>query len=600
MTTHYYGVGRSSDGLLISVDGGYTWTNNTSVNLSTKIAVPATNPFKVVTFSAQIGTSTGILFRVSLNSGALFFNSTGTYTSLSGVDFNFDKSSIYAYSNELIFAALTDSDDNIHIFKSSDGGFNFGVLSTSFDVPPDDVVEILVRNPNLIYLVAKNGVYASTDLGVTFELIPNTVSTNITHAAINGRVYYIEGTVLYSYDNVSTVESYSLQDAASSVINIQSAKNDTSIFIRIGNRLYRFSNFDSQAVINNALINPITNNLWVNQFNNVQGSVAPFVFINEDKGVISFASGSASVATTEDGAESYVNNIFQIIEFDFDGAEICGCPENSVYDPDKQGCFTEVNGITVLYTDVHPCPAYKLTACDPNAPTGMVITDNVNFEPYVGQYVTINTNDPKYQGCYFVELIFTFSSTLVNVPDPNVQSFSSCEECNPQIFELSDCSTGDVLGYSDTFGLSEFLSTPKNDIIVSYIIIDKITGEEIKRCIKIVPPADYRGEPLTDLSDTIETFVIYEDCECCNAEPVEEEPKVEIRFFDNAYLVYTKSKFSNCDIDVNKKFAKTYYKKYLELSQGITHCCPGDLQKDLYNKILNDYQMKIQNCDNDQ
>jgi hypothetical protein len=78
------------------------------------------------------------------------------------------------------------------------------------------------------------------------------------------------------------------------------------------------------------------------------------------------------------------------------------------------------------------------------------------------------------------------------------------------------------------------------------------------------------------------------DCECC----LVPEPKPWIRSIQEPVKDHTIVTVSDCDIQINKKFAENYYKLFKGLNYGIENCCNGiDYDTLWMQKEMSDYSM---------
>lgn len=91
-----------------------------------------------------------------------------------------------------------------------------------------------------------------------------------------------------------------------------------------------------------------------------------------------------------------------------------------------------INAVWTWYQDViPPTPCYKLTEC--SDPANIIVT-STNLGPLIGQIVTLSGTS----GCF---LVSDNPDCVGSIPVTVTNTYSSCLECNPPCYKLSDCAS---------------------------------------------------------------------------------------------------------------------------------------------------------------
>jgi hypothetical protein len=585
-----YAVGRVTP-LEISSDGGLTWNTSPGYSFATfvRFSAPYTNPYKLI-----IAKSTGVgSFNIEYsNDSGTSFNPSGGNWSTGGETLN---TSITAYGFDTFAVDSTTVYvlGRYNLYKSINGGASFDIQFPSVESllglnnPLSNLTRcIFFSTPSIGIIKLGNYLYKTINGGASFTQLNGGIPLEIEGSGLNSRGIYIDSTgnriviagitrLYTSVDGGDTFSSYTLNDGQLNYLWVNRTENTS--YIRNGSDIYKVED-DGINTLNPQLINTAAVS--------GQGGNQPLAFANNIDGFVSrFFTFQNGVST--DGGFTFIvstNNLPFDNDIDYVNLE-CGCPEGSELNLTSMTCISQEGDFTVNYP-VIACPGYRFIAC-PDAPAGTaldLISVDVEYDPFVGQIITFNTDDPKLQWCYTV---YAVSVLDINLPEinsittPVLQSFVDCISCTPGIFKLENCNTEEVI-YSDTLILENYIGGTVvlniNDLDSCWNITKVLVSEAM--------------EPIIDVTDLINSGV-FEDCECCldSLIPIVKE-KLKIRFYDLPYFKVSKENISQCDIDANQKFANMYYKKFLAESEGVGTCCKGiSLEKLLLQKELSDLSL---------
>jgi hypothetical protein len=100
------------------------------------------------------------------------------------------------------------------------------------------------------------------------------------------------------------------------------------------------------------------------------------------------------------------------------------------------------------------------------------------------------------------------------------------------------------------------------------------------------------GFPTEPLVTTVVLNGGLADCTCCAGPPPPPEPVPFVRTIQEPVKDFTRVVVSDCDIQVNQKFAENYYRLFKQLKYGMENCCKGvDMEWLWLQKEISDYSM---------
>ena len=227
--------------------------------------------------------------------------------------------------------------------------------------------------------------------------------------------------------------------------------------------------------------------------------------------------------------------------------------------------------VTNVFNDCLACnPSYALYNCtDEN----VVIYTIQDFSAYVTPSKTVQLVEYA-DACWQVGINTneTFVPEIITVSgDP----YTSCTECIPVYYTLTNCETEQVIYAEPT---AELLA---NDGLV--VNIEEETG-----CWTVERFQEFTEEILVSVTITQGG---YADCTCCLPTPAP-EPTVFTRTTQQPVKKFYHITDTECEIRVNTRFADNYYRLFQGLKYGLKNCC-GDVNFDKLwiTKELSDYSL---------
>jgi len=127
-----------------------------------------------------------------------------------------------------------------------------------------------------------------------------------------------------------------------------------------------------------------------------------------------------------------------------------------------------------------------------------VLCTSTDLSESLGKYVKISVDNVPFTGCYRIGLVTEFTSLCDEDPEVEIlEEFNSCEECNPQVYKLTSCSSSSVELYT-ILDLSDYLD--KSILLEEYPYL----------CWTVtLSSANPEDIILVTLAES------YSDCDCC-------------------------------------------------------------------------------------
>uniref|UniRef100_A0A832G6G1 T9SS type A sorting domain-containing protein n=1 Tax=Ignavibacterium album TaxID=591197 RepID=A0A832G6G1_9BACT len=312
-------VANSSNGLIISTDGGNSFTTIPSSTFGgNAVNTVACGPNGLV----LVGVTSGGVYR-STDYGTTF---TQTFPGYSIVSLQFDNS-----IPDLVYAGASSTTLN-GFFRSTDGGITFSSV-----LNPVNVWEIIQKQDGTLYTVTTTSGYPvdkSTDLGFTWTTVGNTPAAirgacldlveNI-YAAGNGGVYK-------STDGGASFTNFNLTFSSNKIISYQnkilvavSGTTNGGIYVYTDESIpVELTSFTAFVNENSVQINWSTAIETNNRGFEIQRSIFPYEARNPVWEAVGFVNGNGS--TTEPQNYSFVDEglasgkyLYRLKQIDFDG-----------------------------------------------------------------------------------------------------------------------------------------------------------------------------------------------------------------------------------------------------------------------------------------
>jgi hypothetical protein len=197
-------------------------------------------------------------------------------------------------------------------------------------------------------------------------------------------------------------------------------------------------------------------------------------------------------------------------------------------------------------------PSYRLYNCDDETDTIDTIQD---LAGYVQPSLVVRLEeypDTCWQvGIYTEQVLTSFEEVTID-GDP----FTSCSECIPIYYSLTDCASEETI-----------YALPSEELLENEDLVVKIEGET--GCYLVKKFIGFTDEILEEVTITQGG---YADCTCCLPQPVP-EPEVFVRTTQAPVKQFYHITDTECEIKTNSQFAENYYKLFLGMAYGIANCC---------------------------
>jgi photosystem II stability/assembly factor-like uncharacterized protein len=542
------------------------------------------------------------------------------------------------YANNIFFDTLSNGFISIHdkIFKSFDGGATWIPLNGGNPISSGFPIKDIVANSSTIVAITEEGIYQSTDAGLTFTNVQPLLFVTA-DAALD-----IIGSSIYAFDSSGLI--WVSTDAGATFTNVNSIATSGAyrdIFAHTASRV-TFVSDDSGLPSTGALFLTTDSGATVNVVEDVDsrayaldasldvpcGECLPKFTFNPVTGLCELDTSSTPLCPDgyayneitktcdKDGEESIVAPNCPPgcnVSLGTNGRGYCICIESFSFIP----CCYELTDCAGLLD-----PIYTKTDLSDYESEGNIIkiqgsnacwqiqkledlcTDDVTvivtdvFESCLAcgpSYALYNCEDQEEIIYTIQDLQANLSKTvqLVEYPNkcwqigPNPTStfvpetvtisevFDSCDECIPEYYVLSSCE-GDITIYA----------LPSDELLASDGLVAQIDIEGEPTCFSVEKIQGFPPE------EPIEVTVVkgkFADCVCCLPQPAP-EPEVFVRTTQKPVKKFYHITDSECEIRTNVKFANNYAKLFNTIKNGMGNCCGDvDLDKLWIEKELSDY-----------
>lgn len=677
--------GPSGDPLYISDDFGQTWVNISPTGLVfaayTNLASISVDPYNsynsVVTIGTQVYKSIdgGYNYTISTGAGssvgfARSFHKDSSHVILVGdtvavstdggstfVNYGYDPVVEYGptmvspsllFIRSVYFENVATGYMNIYdkLYRSGDGGVTWSVIYGDLPIEADFPITGISSEGDYITVINGNGIYHSSDSGVTFTLVEGPFGGTSTDDNAINNAWRISNTLYATVNNAGATDIYKSIDYGASWTLVGTTPDEQYI-----DSIHAYSATSLYAV----------------------NGVGPAdIYVSTDSFTTSAITLSTLLRTVaNDSGYPYVCGECPNVKFTYNPVteqceqveEIPICNMGYLFDPITNTCVSAIDPedvytpslcppdcTTALGDDQRgvcqcveiasfiPC-CYRLDDCAEVLPSIVTQTDLSDYA-LAGNVLNIE----GYDACWTVTKIEdSLCSEHVDVIVTEV--FESCLACNPS-YALYNCGEVDLVLYT-TQDFSAYVTPSKTVQLVEYPTscwqvgintnpdfapeVLTVSGDPYDSCETCIPiyylltncdtqeiilaePTDellandglvinieeqagcwtvhkYQEFPDEVLISVTITQGGFADCSCCLPTPAP-EPTVFTRTIQDPVKKFYHITDSECDIRVNTKFADNYYRLFQGLKYGLKNCC-GDVNFDKLwiTKELSDYSL---------